>query len=225
MDRNANQKIRQESSREADEDEWVENDLSDTNPKKYANEEQDASTTDAFKMPTSRPARIAASMARNPWTYFAVAWFVTLLLSVVGLIVGKFEVAADNAGWNSRGTLIANRETQLEIVLTFSDQLLQSNNNEAVWKNLQNNVQPGWESDDDSADNRRLSRTDVESPYTDQSTPRWISETNAVANAVFAPIRMHHLNDRHLQDVVPGLEGCDTSWCVVSRPSQTAKHV
>eukprot|EP00966_Prymnesium_polylepis_P121309 2803661-Prymnesium_polylepis.1 len=38
----------------------------------------------------------------------------SVILSAIGLIVGEFSVSADNDGWSSRGTTIANREVQFD---------------------------------------------------------------------------------------------------------------
>jgi hypothetical protein len=97
--------------------------------------------------------RRAAHMAkdRNPCIYFWVAFVVSIAISLIGLIVGNFAVAVDNAGWQSRGTLIADRHTQFMLAYEHRYALFSDTTGE-VWRDLIENVQPGWESvgDDDS---------------------------------------------------------------------------
>jgi hypothetical protein len=93
-------------------------------------------------------------MARNPWIHFMIALTIALIFSIVGLTVGNFSVAVDNAGWQSRGTLIANRQTQVQLVLTNAEEL--STGDPAYWDELESTVQPGWESSDRANLDRRL---------------------------------------------------------------------
>jgi hypothetical protein len=94
--------------------------------------------------------RRAAHMAkgRNPCIYIWVAFAISLALSLIGLIVGNFAVAVDNAGWLSRSTLIADRHTQFLLVDLNKEALFADTSGE-VWRDLIENVQPGWESDGD----------------------------------------------------------------------------
>jgi hypothetical protein len=64
-------------------------------------------------------------------------------------------VTVDNSGWQSRGTLIADRQTQLSLVLSNYFSLW--GGDVAVWSDLENNVQPGWEAIENDASARRLS--------------------------------------------------------------------
>jgi hypothetical protein len=90
--------------------------------------------------------RRAAHMAagRNPCYCFWVALILSLALSFIGLIVGDFAVAVDNAGWQSRGTLIADRHTQFLLVNENRQRLFNDQTGD-VWRDLIDNVQPGWE--------------------------------------------------------------------------------
>jgi len=178
------------------------------------------------------PQKCAAHMANHSCQWFAVAWALTLALSAVGIIVGNFEVAVDNAGWNSRGTLIANRQTQVGLVTFYRLELAQPNN-EQLWDDLLNNVQPGWETDDDDddfekpdddlleGDRRQLlsSRSQVVEPHTEHGTPRWDRELRGGSNTCPVGFALdQHSSSRRLQDdefnvtLVAGLEGCDTEW-------------
>ena len=98
--------------------------------------------------------REAMRVARNPCTYFWISFLSSLALGVIGMIAGNFDVAADNNGWNSRGTKIADRETQMHMVREFGQELYGDTTDE-VWLDLINNVQDGWETDDDD-ERRRL---------------------------------------------------------------------
>jgi hypothetical protein len=184
-------------------------------PKKDTNEQDSNAAT--FPEPSTWAAKWAASMARNPWKHFAGAWIVTLFLSILGLTVGDFSVAADNAGWNSRGTLIADRQTQVSLVLTYQEDLFQPNN-AAAWENLLNKVQAGWETDDDGS-GRRLLQTEVLEPFPQDRKPLWARDKSSVT----APMGMTN-NDRHLLDeVLPGLEGCNSTWYVVVLPQRVLR--
>ena len=62
----------------------------------------------------NRAQRIAGCIGRRPGAVFSVSSFVTLFISVLALVVGEFTVSADNDGWRSRTTILANRQMQLE---------------------------------------------------------------------------------------------------------------
>jgi hypothetical protein len=73
-------------------------------------------TTVAEEPPNGFWARQFMRMARNPWVFFWTAFSISLALSIIAIFVGNFSVNADNAGWNSRGTLISDRHTQVLLV-------------------------------------------------------------------------------------------------------------
>jgi hypothetical protein len=108
-------------------------------------------------IPNNFFARRAKCMARNPWYHFIASLFVSVLLSAIGLVFGKFSVAVDNSGWQSRGTLVADRQTQLLLVLSYNYTLWSGN--DATWAELEKNVQPGWESSENDDSARRLTAT------------------------------------------------------------------
>jgi hypothetical protein len=91
--------------------------------------------------------RQAKRMARNPCWHLNVCLVVAVMLSAIAMIVGEFSVSAESGGWQSRGTLIADRQTQLMLVDYNQWGLFYGG--EAAWDELLNNVQPGWEDDDD----------------------------------------------------------------------------
>jgi hypothetical protein len=86
--------------------------------------------------------RAADHMARHTCQYLSICCVATVVISVIGLIVGDFKVAVDNGGWYSRGTLISNRGTQLLLVRKFQEQL--SSGDETTWENVTGNVQGMW---------------------------------------------------------------------------------
>ena len=58
--------------------------------------------------------RVAEGIGRRPGVVCGVSTLITLLVSVLALVVGEFTVSADNDGWQSRTTELANRQMQLE---------------------------------------------------------------------------------------------------------------
>jgi hypothetical protein len=87
--------------------------------------------------------RQAKRMARNPWLHLGISLAVSVTMSVLAMTVGGFETTVDNAGWQSRGTLIANRQTQLMLIQTNQEYLFYEG--PEAWEDLLTNVQPGWE--------------------------------------------------------------------------------
>ena len=189
--------------------------------------------------PKSWPEKGAISMARNPCKWFGVAWVLTLVLSVIGIIVGDFVVDVDNAGWTSRGTLIANRETQVLLIKDNRGGLSQPNN-DALWDDLTSNVQAGWQtgedddfvqSDDDDLRLRRLTRREAVQPSTEHGTPRWNRKLRAAggpANLVCPAdvVDQQSSNERILQkgnatlaEDIPALEGCYAEFWYVFEES------
>ncbi len=164
----------------------------------------------ANAIPNDFLARCAKFMARNAWTHFFVALLVAIALSAIGLTVGNFNVAVDNAGWQTRGTLIADRHQQVLLVLKHLAEL--SNGDSTSWTELEDNVQPGWESAEGDDIERRLSAP--------PDGHEWIRrlESNAplrIASSIPQDDRnksfaMSESMARALQDS-SGFEGCDVS--------------
>eukprot|EP00538_Stauroneis_constricta_P012591 CAMPEP_0119547884 /NCGR_PEP_ID=MMETSP1352-20130426/1904_1 /TAXON_ID=265584 /ORGANISM="Stauroneis constricta, Strain CCMP1120" /LENGTH=1198 /DNA_ID=CAMNT_0007592951 /DNA_START=90 /DNA_END=3686 /DNA_ORIENTATION=- len=125
---------------------------------------------DAPSPPTSTPTptnwfhactdTASRKIARNPCIFLLASLAFSIGLSVIGFTVGDFSVAADNAGWQSRGTLIADRHTQYMLVDMHRSELFYDTGEE--WENLQENVQPGWETDDSISDRRVLGDVMIE---------------------------------------------------------------
>mmetsp|Transcript_5011 Transcript_5011/g.14599 ORF Transcript_5011/g.14599 Transcript_5011/m.14599 type:complete len:1206 (+) Transcript_5011:1375-4992(+) len=99
----------------------------------------------------------AKRVARNPCTHLWASLAAAVGISLVAVTVGKLQMGTDSTGWTSRGTMIADRQSQVGLVNAYRDQL--STGDSAVWNHLIHNVQPGWELgrdgvDDDGDDNR-----------------------------------------------------------------------
>jgi hypothetical protein len=166
--------------------------------------------TKAHVVPDDFWARRAKCMARNAWTHFFGALVVSVALSAIGMIVGDFGVAVDNAGWQTRGTLIADRQQQLLMVLKHLDVL--SNGDGASWTELEENVQPGWESaEGDDLDRRLIAPPD---------SHEWIRRLDGVTQSDSGlsmtlgerspPFTMSESMARALQGS-SGFDGCDVA--------------
>ena len=146
--------------------------------------------------------RQAKRVAHSPWIHLNVSLIVASILSGIAMTLGDFNVTAENGGWQSRGTLIANRETQLMMASGYQEFLF--NGGPEAWKELETNVQPGWENEDtDTLERRRLT--------TSKST----------GLSSFAPMNAGRkllpfsLDERLLQMIDQSeslLPGCDISW-------------
>jgi hypothetical protein len=134
-------------------------------------------------------------MARTAWIHLGVAMIVSIVLSAVALTVGGFEASVENSGWQSRGTPIADSQTQLMLTERYQDYLFYGG--QEAWNDLLSNVQPGWETDalgSEDSDRRRLTISSGagKSPSSERRLP-------------------FHLDARLLQES-DALEGCDLSW-------------
>ena len=57
--------------------------------------------------------RLSRALGSRPAASLAISATATVLLAVIALVAGNFSIAADNAGWYSRGTTLADRHVQL----------------------------------------------------------------------------------------------------------------
>ena len=181
--------------------------------------------------------RQAMRMARYPKTYFWVAFIVSLALSVFAFIVGEFSVSNEEGGWQSRGTLIADRQTQ--VLMVIQHQQLLAEGSDEVWKELTNNVQPGWEADDDSTDRRRLmsdynygSTPGNSNSLLDAMTPQpgpqmeflpaiSTSISRSTTSATQSDAHLAFLQRRLQQESV--LAGCDIEWYTDRRMTNSTR--
>ena len=159
--------------------------------------------------------RAALRMARYPRTHFWVAFTLALGLSIFAFIAGDFSVAADNDGWRSRGTLIANRRQQAMLVY-YNQHNLFGENNEAVWTDLEETVQPNWEegSDGDQRRRRRLRlETNIDAVVEARRPP------SIMQSSVFQILLHRHLEETTNRSIAeeemkstPSFSQCDTTW-------------
>ena len=90
--------------------------------------------------------RQAVRVANRPCVYLWAALIISIILSAVAMIAGDFTVTVNNAGWTSRGTEIANRHSQFVVSFYERGNLFRDETGE-YWDELINNVQPGWETE------------------------------------------------------------------------------
>lgn len=166
--------------------------------------------------------RQAMRMARWPKTHFWVAFAVSFVLSFVGMAFGDFSVSTEGGGWNSRGTLIADRHTQLLMVQQHEDDLLYGG--EEAWEDLIQNVQPGWEEAEMADDNdddvgRRLAAVETVSAASIGHTTglsRALALSDKTKSALVGNSNNKALSNflaRRLQEDDSGaFDGCDTEW-------------
>ncbi len=88
--------------------------------------------------------RLARFTARRPRTCLVGAIVVTLILSYIGFGLGDFKIAVDNEGWRSRGTLIAKREMQNDVLMRMKQALFQDTDG-STWYDVENNVIEGFQ--------------------------------------------------------------------------------
>lgn len=124
-----------------------------------------------------------------------------------GFTVGGFDASVDNAGWQSRGTDIANKQTQLLLIRRHKDDMFQKG--DAKWVDMINNVQVGWQSgrvDDDGEDNddefsgRKLRE--------DEQDELAMHMARSHRDMQAAGLDLAQL----LQRLVTGLPGCNIAW-------------
>ena len=167
-------------------------------------EKSNTKSEKAHAIPDDFFARGAKFMARNPWRHFFAALLISIALSVIGMTVGNFNVAVNNTGWQSRGTLIADRHQQVLMVLEHLAEL--SSGDSAYWTELEDNVQPGRESSEGDNSQRRLFAT----PDSHEWIRRleWKEPLTTRRGDRITPFTMSESMARALQDS-SGFEGCD----------------
>jgi hypothetical protein len=146
--------------------------------------------------------RQARRMARHPRTHLCSSFLLALVLSAIGLGVGEFSISSETGGWDSRGTLISDRQTQL--LLTQINQEYLFTGGDDAWEDLLNNVQSGWDEDDTAeASSRRLK-------LTGDSVHPGGSRVEQSQHAL--PFEMTSDMRRRLQEQTDLLPGCDIDW-------------
>ena len=114
--------------------------------------EEDLSKNAEVKI--SFPERISRFIADNPWKFLISSLVIATVFSSVGIVGGEFSVSVDNKGWNSRGTLIANREVQL-VVIRRNRRNLFNDEDGSVWNDLETNIKEGWKEKIEQVERRR----------------------------------------------------------------------
>lgn len=88
----------------------------------------------------------ARSVALYPWRNLVVWFLLSAAVAGIGYTAKNFSVAVNTDGWLSRGTLIANQNTQVRLVYRNAEAIL--NQGDAAWEML---VRDG----DENSKNRR----------------------------------------------------------------------
>ena len=122
----------------------------------------------------SKAEHVAGYIGAHPGAALGVSALTTIVISVIALVIGEFEVSADNAGWESRATTMANRQVQFralqECYLLDEDCWNPGKHTSTVYLGLQHGV----------LNKRRLS--DVEPSASEPSSPPPPGCRNAPAN-------------------------------------------
>lgn len=99
----------------------------------------------------SIPARIARYTARNPLKCILGSLLFATIISIIGVVGGDFKIEVDNKGWRSRGTVIANREMQNDLILRLKSDLFEDDDG-SLWDKVENEVQRGYMQLEDRGD-------------------------------------------------------------------------
>eukprot|EP00977_Amphora_coffeiformis_P011860 scaffold2907_cov161-Amphora_coffeaeformis.AAC.6 len=176
-----------------------------------ANEEQEANAN-ANEPKTTFWEKRSIAIADRPWTYCCSSLLLTLILGVGGLVAGGFTVTVDGAGWESRGTLIADRHMQFMIIDYNSDALYNDKSGE-IWTDLIENKQENYFDDDDDDSRRLIEKIDV------NVSPRPFFDSGDIAFPSIQhnrklPFELNESLSRRLQlaNDTGLLQGCDITW-------------
>jgi len=96
---------------------------------------------------------VSHRIANYPWTFLSISLLCSINLSLVGYFVGNFTVTAELDGWLSRGTLIADQNTQTTLVNRYTAELFTGD--VQTWNVLESEVQ-GSLTSHDPTQRRRL---------------------------------------------------------------------
>ena len=174
--------------------------------------------------------RQARRMTRNSCIYFWTSLSLSIGLSVVAMVVGQFSVHANTVGWQSRGTMIADRQTQVMIASYNQDYLFYAG--DSAWENLIKNVQHGWQKAESTDKSYRRSLqpdaavhdTAVEQTVQAETLSRYLTpkaERNVISQPALRKEAVLHKEagfrfsanlKRNLQAQADQLQGCDVEW-------------
>jgi predicted RND superfamily exporter protein len=104
-------------------------------------EETEESPLETKRM--SIPKKVARFQANHPWKCLIGTLLVSTLFSAYGILFSDFEVSVDDKGWRSRGTLIANREMQNDVLRRIKTKLFEDTDG-SEWEDAVNNVAYGY---------------------------------------------------------------------------------
>lgn len=114
----------------------------------------DLSTLNDTVFSTCTLPAIIPLVSRNPFIFLSLSFCIATGVSVLGYLLVGFDVSADLDGWLSRGTLIANQNTQITLINRNTPDLFAGEN--ALWDRLTGEVQPGFTSHDPRQGRRQL---------------------------------------------------------------------
>lgn len=103
--------------------------------------------------------RVARATARNPLKCLIGSIVGALIFSAIALIGGDFKIEVDNKGWRSRGTLIANREMQNDLIRRLKVVLFKDEDGSA-WDDIETNVLRGYVDLEDREEEEEVSGSD-----------------------------------------------------------------
>jgi hypothetical protein len=101
--------------------------------------------------------KIAHFTARQPLKVLLGTLTVATIFAVITAFGSDLNVSVDNKGWRSRGTVIANREMQLDVILAETTRLFEDTDGSA-WEDLENNVSYGYRDYSTRTEDRRLTK-------------------------------------------------------------------
>lgn len=135
-----------------------------------------------------------------------------------GFTVGGFEAGVDNAGWQSRGTDIANTQTQLLLVNRFRERIFKEG--KPRWDDLLSNVQPGWQTKSLGDANTGEQKNEAEDEdrrrqlrVLDGSESQWHRDTSHRDTSHRELQATLNLNEAELRArLTAGLPGCNIDW-------------
>jgi len=170
--------------------------------------------------------RAAVRVARYPKSHLFISLLIAVAVSAAGMVWGDFSVSANNGGWQSRGTLISNRQTQLMVVTNNVQALFEGDAD--VWQYYLDTVQPGWEIDEgiaadkDPDDRRKLvqyqrrrqqqeQEQQVDVLPTNSRAPSQLPSSSVSAVSAVQQKVFRHLLYRHLQTTLTIIEDENTT--------------
>jgi len=166
--------------------------------------------------------RLARATARQPKKALLVSFGITVVLSALGPIIGGgLKLTTDTKGWRSRGTFIANREMQAE-VLNLNRYQLSRDTDGSHWKSLTETVTEGYFEFSDrgiayadpdltsSTSTSRERRLDSSKPKAKADA---VTHAHAEAEADFSiDLSEGTSNSRRSRSLTTFEETCDASW-------------